>query len=301
MQQIKLGKSDLQLSAISLGTMSVRGGATKLNIDIIREAVDLGMTYFDTADLYERGLNEALVGRALQGVRSQVVLATKVGNQWNSDGTTWSWKASKPYILKTVESSLSRLKTDYIDLYQLHGGMIEDPIDEIIEAFELLQRAGKIRYYGLSSIRPNVIKAYAERSNITSVMMQYSLLDRRPESLFKTLSQQGISVIARGALAQGLLLDKPAQNYLQLRSSEVAHANRNVERLANKLGINKLTLILAYVLSNPVVATTVLGVRTLAQLHEVKESIVSFRKLTAEEKEILEQGLRALVYTDHLV
>ncbi|QBQ40844.1 aldo/keto reductase [Sphingobacterium psychroaquaticum] len=301
MQQIKLGKSDLQLSAISLGTMSVRGGATKLNIDIIREAVDLGMTYFDTADLYERGLNEALVGRALQGVRSQVVLATKVGNQWNSDGTTWSWKASKPYILKTVESSLSRLKTDYIDLYQLHGGMIEDPIDEIIEAFELLQRAGKIRYYGLSSIRPNVIKAYAERSNITSVMMQYSLLDRRPESLFKTLSQQGISVIARGALAQGLLLDKPAQNYLQLRSSEVAHANRNVERLANKLGINKLTLILAYVLSNPVVATAVLGVRTLAQLHEVKESIVSFRKLTAEEKEILEQGLRALVYTDHLV
>src|SRR6202034_3432729 len=96
--------------------------------------------------------------------------------------------------------------TDYIDLYQLHGGTIDDPIDETIEAFELLQQQGKIRYYGISSIRPNVISEYVQRSNIISVMMQYSLLDRRPEeSCLQLLQQNNIGVLARGSVAGGLL------------------------------------------------------------------------------------------------
>ena len=87
----------------------------------------------------------------------------------------------KNIFSSAVDQSLKRLQTDYIDLYQLHGGTIEDPIDEMIEAFETLKAAGKIRYYGISSIRPNVIREYVKRSSIVSVMMQYSLLDRRPE------------------------------------------------------------------------------------------------------------------------
>ncbi|BBP90484.1 hypothetical protein BsIDN1_41020 [Bacillus safensis] len=91
----------------------------------------------------------------------------------------------------------------------MHGGTIDDPIDETIEAFEELVEEGVIRYYGISSIRPNVIKEYAKKSNIVSVMMQYSLLDRRPEEWFSLLEEQSISVVARGPLAKGLLTEKP--------------------------------------------------------------------------------------------
>ena len=114
------------------------------------------LNYFDTADLYNDGENEQIIGSLLKSNRSKIVLATKVGNVRQADGST-KWDASKHHILMAVEASLKRLQTDYIDLYQLHGGMIEDNIDETIEAFELLKSQGKIRFYGISSIRPNVI------------------------------------------------------------------------------------------------------------------------------------------------
>lgn len=300
MQGTKLGRSALSVSPIGIGGMSLKGGATKLNAEILLNAVDAGITYFDTADLYERGMNEELVGHALRSVRDKVVIATKVGNQWRSDGTTWDWKASKPYIIKAVEASLSRLHTNCIDLYQLHGGTIDDPIDEIIEAFEELVKAGKIRYYGLSSIRPNVIKAYAEKSNIVSVMMQYSLLDRRGEDLFPMLKKKGIGVISRGALTQGLLIDKPLEKYLQLTSSEVGHAKRNVERIAQELGMSLSQVLLSYVLSQDVIDVAAVGVRTLAQLRDLREASRHVAQLSPEIIAELTRGLRRLHYTDHL-
>ena len=105
-------------------------------IRIIHHAIELGINYFDTADLYNQGLNETLAGKALQSKRKEIVLATKVGNQWRADGSGWDWNPHKEYIITAVEESLRRLRTDYIDLYQLHGGTMEDPIDEVIEAFE---------------------------------------------------------------------------------------------------------------------------------------------------------------------
>jgi len=300
MQLTKLGKSSLLVSPIGIGCMSMKGGPTKLNTDIIQEAVGSGINYFDTADLYERGMNEELLGQALRSVRDKVIIATKVGNQWRSDGTTWDWKASKPYIIKAVEASLSRLNSSYIDLYQLHGGTIEDPIDEIIEAFELLVKQGKIRYYGVSSIRPNVIREYAENSNIVSVMMQYNLLDRRPEDVFPLLRSKKIAVISRGALTQGLLIDKSMDKYLQLTSGEVGHAKRNIEKAAQELGISKSQVLLAYTLTQDVVDVAAIGVRTLAQLRDLKETIVKFQLLSTGTRSELERGVRKISYTDHL-
>ena len=178
MEYAKLGKSDLQVSRIGFGCMSL-GGNEKQNQTLIAKALELGINYFDTADLYEDGENETKLGKLLKLNRSKIILASKVGNQKLANGNI-IWNASKAYILKAVDASLNRLQTDYLDLYQLHGGMIEDHIDETIEAFELLKQQGKIRYYGISSIRPNVIREYVTKSNIVSVMMQYSLLDRRP-------------------------------------------------------------------------------------------------------------------------
>ena len=300
MELRNIGHSELKVAPIGLGTMSLKGGTTKQNVDVLHQAFDMGVNYFDTADLYERGMNEDMVGQALASMRNKVVLATKVGNQWRSDGSTWDWKASKSYIIKAVDASLARLNTNYIDLYQLHGGTIEDPIDEIIEAFEQLVEAGKIRYYGLSSIRPNVIRQYADKSNIVSVMMQYNLLDRRPEVVFPLLEKNKISVISRGALTQGLLIDKPVKDFLQLTSGEVGHAQRNVEKLASSLGVSKTHLLLAYALSQPVVDVAAVGVRTLAQLDELKDVVKHLRVLSKDQCEELESGIRQLTYNEHL-
>lgn len=137
-------------------------------LSLLDEAIDLGINYLDTADLYDFGTNEEIVGEAIKNRRQDLILATKGGNRFEKGKSGWDWDPSKAYIKEAVKQSLKRLQTDYIDLYQLHGGTIDDPIDETIEAFEELVEEGVIRYYGISSIRPNVIKEYA-KNRISSV------------------------------------------------------------------------------------------------------------------------------------
>lgn len=301
MRYNRLGKSDLVVSEIALGCMSLTGGPNKANQHVIQRAFDAGVNYFDTADLYEKGLNETMLGKAVHDFRKDIIVATKVGNKWRDDGTGHDWKASKGYIIKEVEGSLLRLQTDYIDLYQLHGGMIEDPIDEIIEAFETLVKMGKVRYYGISSIRPNVFLKYAHDSLITSNMMQYSLLDRRPEAYFPEFRQANVSVVTRGTLAQGLLLDKQPKDYLQYTSGEVHAAQRAVHAFAEAHGLSPMAVPLSYVLSQDVVASAVTGVRSQAQLDELLAAIAELRTLNTEEQKKLGTQLRSIQYTDHLV
>ena len=157
MEYRQLGNSSLRISAVAFGCMSLPKEEKEAG-HLLHEALDRGINFFDTADLYDKGENEVLVGKALSAKRGEVILATKVGNAWREDGSGWDWNPQKDYIIKAVEGSLRRLRTDYIDLYQLHGGTMEDPIDDTIEAFEQLKREGKIRYYGISSVRPNVIR-----------------------------------------------------------------------------------------------------------------------------------------------
>ena len=190
-----------------------------------------------------------------------MILATKVGNVWDNNGKTWHWNPSKKYILTAVDHSLKRLRTDFIDLYQLHGGTIEDPIDETIDAFETLVNSGKIRHYGLSSIRPNVIRAYVEKSNIISVMVQYSLLDRRSEDqILPLLKSHDVGVQARGVLAKGLLMGKPPCPYLN-RSKE------NINLLQKKMLKKNIPYApTGFVLANKAIKTAVIGLRTELQL-----------------------------------
>lgn len=300
MEQRKLGNSSLMISEIGLGCMSLKSNQPKQSRDIIQKAFDSGITFFDTADLYDKGQNEIVVGESTHSFRKQIVLASKVGNSWRADGSGWDWKASKDYILRAVEGSLSRLKTDYIDLYQLHGGTIDDPIDEIIEAFELLKVQGKIRAYGLSSIRPNVIKTFLSKSDMTSVMMQYSLLDRRPEEeISNLLKQSGVNMVVRGALGKGVLINKPVEPFLQYSSGEIVHIVRNLANLSKRIGKDNMTLALSYVLSNPAVATTVVGISTKLQLDELIKIKDQLIKLSDSDKQVLLEGVRSLYYTEH--
>ncbi|WP_215223519.1 aldo/keto reductase [Echinicola shivajiensis] len=274
MKYHQLGKSSIKVSEVSFGCMSLRGRKAD-DMALIREAFDQGINYFDTADLYDAGENEKLVGEALKGIRNEIVLATKVGNELRPDGSGWDWNPRKSYILKAVEKSLQSLQTDYIDLYQLHGGTIEDPIDETIEAFEQLKKEGKIREYGISSIRPNVIRAYLEKSSMVSVMMQYSLLDRRPEEeCLELLAKNDISVLVRGAYAKGLLLDKPVKPYLNWSEKEVGNIRGKLDELSSGL-VEKTELILKYLLTQPAVISIVSGIRTKEQLHETLKALNS--------------------------
>jgi aryl-alcohol dehydrogenase-like predicted oxidoreductase len=265
---------------------------------LIDSAVDKGINYFDTADLYDKGINEINIGKALKLKRDKVIIASKAGNQWRSDGSGWDWNPKKEYILKVAEQALKRLQTDYIDLYQLHGGTINDPIDETIEAFELLKQQGKIRYYGISSIRPNVIREYIKRSDIISVMMQYSLLDRRPEeSCLQLLYDNNIGVLSRGSVAGGLLVNKEPKSYLNYNAEEVAKAAAAIKKVSSQKRNSAQTAI-QFVLQNAAITSAVVGIRTIDQLNDAVNAL-NEPWLNEDEMKILRETIPLNYYSGH--
>lgn len=298
MKYRRLLKASTSISEISFGCMSLEQDQNLANT-LIHKACDFGVNYFDTADLYGAGNNESILGNALQGKRAEIMIATKVGNQLNPNGKGWRWNPSKTYILEAVEKSLKRLKTDYIDLYQLHGGTIEDPIVEVIEAFEILKQQGKIKQYGISSIRPNVIAEYAKQSDIVSVMLQYSILDRRSEEkVLPQLTQHGIGAFARGTLAKGITLKDSSTDYLNydLKYIDILKDKINVFSIEERTHIQTL---LRWVLHNDKVTSAVVGIRTEGQLDEIIGTIDSPR-LDNETYDLLSNVLERNHYTQHL-
>ena len=325
MQRKKLGKSALQPTIIGLGCMSFH--TLETGRPVIEKALDLGINYFDTADLYDKGENERIVGTVLKPRRKDVIIATKVGNQWRNDGSSWDWNPGKDYIKTAVHDSLRRLQTDYIDLYQLHGGTIDDPTDETIEAFEELLKPGHIRHYGISSIRPNTIRRWTASSNLVSVMTQYSLLDTRPEEF--TLGHiQGheVGVVVRGAVAGGLLAGKPPKEYLAHKSDTVSQVvRRQKELLQVAKGFEDLweniarhdqpkggsekgnhtpepntlgQIALAYVLQHPAVTTIALGAGQPQQL-DIVRGLEDLLPLDPAVYQKLKAAAPSIFYTDH--
>lgn len=288
-------KNGFKVSAISFGCMSLKAD----NDALIAKAIDNGINLFDTADLYDKGDNEILLGKALKGKRNDVLISTKVGNKWRPDGTGWDWTPRKEYILTAIDDSLRRLGTDHIDLYLLHGGTVEDPIDEVVEAFERLKDSGKIRSYGLSSIRPNVIKEFIKRSDITAVMTQYSLLDRRPEEeTLELLRDKNIGVLSRGALASGLLAGKPAKPYLGLEEEQIkAIQDGLLQRLPE--GYTSGETALRYVIDRKAVTSAVVGIRTENQLDEALRAAMQ-SPLTPQQREELQGIWEGNRYTEYI-
>ncbi|MGE6258914.1 aldo/keto reductase [Heyndrickxia sporothermodurans] len=303
MEKNQLGTSDLFVSKLGLGCMSLGTDENKAK-DIIKAAIDEGINYLDTADLYDFGMNEEIVGKSVKSIRDQVIIATKVGNRWNNNQTSWTWDPSKAYVKEAVKSSLKRLQTDYIDLYQLHGGTLEDQIDETIEAFEELKNEGLIRYYGISSIRPNVIRNYVEKSNIVSVMLQYSLLDRRSEeSILSLLRENHISAVTRGPIAKGILSENalnkiPKEGYLDYSYDELLELINNIKRKLIKNDRTMTEVSLQYNLANHTVASVIAGASTI---HQVKENVeaIQGKPLTKEEYILLKEWSKQNFYTAH--
>ncbi|SMQ82642.1 Predicted oxidoreductase [Bacillus sp. OV166] len=302
MKKRRLGNSDLYVSELGLGCMSI-GTEEKTARKIIEASLEEGINYFDTADLYDFGENEKIVGTALKEVRENVIIATKVGNRWSQDQKGWSWDPSKSYIKEEVKQSLNRLGTDYIDLYQLHGGTINDPIDETIEAFEELKAEGYIRYYGISSIRPNVIREYVKKASIVSVMMQYSILDRRPEEeALPLLEEHGLSVVTRGPLAKGLLSDKMLEKVTEkgYQDYSLTELNDVLPLLKEKVAATRsfTEIALQYNLAHPVVASVVAGASSPEQIRSNAKAVRS-QPLSEEEVSVIRELTKAGIYKEH--
>ncbi|MCE7053526.1 aldo/keto reductase [Algoriphagus sp. AGSA1] len=265
MKKRRLPALNEDISPVGLGCMSLKGQLQE-DKNIIDTALSGGINLLDTADLYQKGLNEEVVGAAIRHKRKDVFLATKVGNQWREDGSGWDWNPRKSYILKAVEASLKRLQTDYIDLYQLHGGTLEDPWEETLEAFDLLKSQGKIRAFGISSIRPNVIRKVLGMSEPATIMMQYSPLDRRPEeTVFPMIAESDTRVLVRGAFAKGLLINKSEEPFLDYSAAEV----KEIRELITESSLLPEAFLIRVGLLQPAVGSLVIGASSVEQVEKL--------------------------------
>ena len=221
MQKRKLGSSGLEVSALGLGCMGMSFGLgqpvdPKDGIALIRAAVERGVTFFDTAEVYGPFTNEELVGEALAPVREQVVIATKFGFNIDADGTqhqTSPLNSRPEHIKEVAEASLKRLKTDYIDLFYQHRVDPGVQIEDVAGALKELIQEGKVRHFGLSEAGVGVIRRAHAVQPVTALQSEYSLWWREPEAeIIPTLEELGIGFVPFSPLGKGFLTGKIDEN-----------------------------------------------------------------------------------------
>lgn len=211
MKKRKLGSSGLEVSAIGLGCMGMNFGYGPAQdkpemIKLIREAVERGITFFDSAELYGPFTNEELVGEAIAPVRDQVVIATKFGFEWDENGKFVGINSRPEQIRKAVEGSLKRLKTDVIDLYYQHRVDPAVPIEDVAGAVKDLIQAGKVKYFGLSEAGVTNIRKAHQVQPVAVLQNEYSLWWREPENeILPVLAELGIGFVPFGPLGHGYL------------------------------------------------------------------------------------------------
>lgn len=287
-----LGTTGVKVSPLTLGAMmfGAWGNTDHDNcVRIIHRALDAGINVIDTADVYARGESEEIVGKALKSRRDDVVLATKFHGAMDDDDPNQSG-SSRRWIIREVESSLRRLRTDHIDLYQVHRPRPEIDIDETLGALTDLVRQGKIRYFGTSTFLPSqIVEAQwvaekRQRERPVSEQPPYSILAREVErDVLPTAQKYGIGVLPWSPLAGGWLSGRyrrgeeaPTSSRIQRQparhdptSPENAtklEAVYQLTDLADQAGLSLIHLALAFVLEHPAVSSAIIGPRTMEQL-----------------------------------
>ncbi|QRK13045.1 aldo/keto reductase [Archangium violaceum] len=210
MEQRALGKQGLKVSAQGLGCMGMSefygSGDEKESISVIHRALELGVNFLDTADMYGPFTNEKLVGKAIAGRRDEVVLATKFGNVRGEDGSFLGISGKPDYVRKACDASLMRLGVDHIDLYYQHRVDPSVPIEDTVGAMAELVKQGKVRYLGLSEAAPDTIRRAHAVHPISALQTEYSLWSREPEDeLLPTVRELGIGFVAYSPLGRGFL------------------------------------------------------------------------------------------------
>jgi aryl-alcohol dehydrogenase-like predicted oxidoreductase len=245
MNMRSLGKQGLRVSAMGLGCMGMSEfyGATNEpdGIATIHRALDLGVTFLDTADMYGPFTNEKLVGKAVRGRRDGVTVATKFGNMRGDDGAYLGVNGRPEYVRKACEGSLQRLGVDVIDLYYQHRVDPKTPIEDTVGAMADLVREGKVRFLGLSEAAPNTVRRAHAVYPISALQTEYSLWTRDPEDeVLKTVRELGIGFVAYSPLGRGFLsgrfksVDDFAPDDWRRRSPRFQGANfqRNLDLVA---------------------------------------------------------------------
>ena len=295
-------KSGIEISELGLGCMSL-GTDYKKAQPIIESAIDNGITYFDTADIYDQGVNEEIVGKALKKYqnRDDIVIGTKVGNRLTDDGHM-TWDPSKKHIKESVKGSLKRLGLNHLDLYQLHGGTINDPLDETISAFDELKQEGYIRAYGISSIRPNVIDYYLKNSQIETLMSQFNLIDNRPESLINDVHDKQVKILARGPVFKGLLTSKSVDvidekfknGVLDYTQDELGSTIASIKELESNL----TALSFKYLTSHHAMGSIIVGASSVEQLEENVRNY--YKEISLDQIKSARNRVKDIEYTQHL-
>jgi aryl-alcohol dehydrogenase-like predicted oxidoreductase len=302
MEYRRLGNSGLKVSEIGLGgNVFGKWADEQTSIAVINHALDLGINYIDTADMYGQGLSEELIGKAVKNKRSQFIIATKFGYPMG-DGPNQSG-ASRYYIMKAADASLRRLQSDYIDLYQVHLPDPTTPIEETLRALDALVRTGKVRYIGCSNFAAwQLCEALwlSKVNNLHSfvtVQPRYNLLERQIETeLVPCCQAYDIGVIPWGPLVGGFLTGKyrkgqeaPSGTRLSqpypLYNNIFTEANWNklakLEAFAIECGHNMGELAIAWLLAKPWISTVIAGARKTEQVSA--NATAAKWKLTAEE------------------
>ena len=287
MEYRRLGKSGLKVSEIGLGGNNF-GGRTddQTSIHIINHAIEMGINFIDTADVYAQGQSEELLGEAVKGKRSQVVIATKFGHPESVDPK--EQRGSCNYVMKAVEASLRRLNTDYIDLYYIHFPDPETPIEETLRALNDLVSTGKVRYIGCSNFAAWQLcealwtSKFNNLESFITVQSKYNLLDRSIErDLVPCCQSYGIGVVPWGPLAAGFLTGKyhrgqeiPAgvrlANPHPVDADIINDANfdklAKLDTFAKRRGHTVTELAIAWLLSRPWLGSVIAGATNIEQL-----------------------------------
>lgn len=257
MEYIKLKNSDLEVSRLCMGGCPMGGygwGETNKSelTDAIHSALDCGINFFDTADTYGLGESERILAEGLGTHRKDVAIETKFGVRFSKEGTTFD--NSPSYIREALEGSLSRLKTDYIDVYTIHYRDYKTPIEEVVECLQDLKREGKIRYFGLSNIRPEETEsAIAEllpfKGDFVCCQDEFSLACRKYEkSLLEIQNKMDVTPMTWGSLGQGILTGKYTKDCsfgADDRRSRDIYVNFHGAKLAKNLEIVECLRVMA--------------------------------------------------------
>src|SRR5712692_588439 len=292
MQYRELGNSDLKVSAIGLGCMSMSGTYGKSDdaesIDVIHHALDLGINFLDSSDMYGWGHNEELLGRALKGRRDQAVLSTKFGQVQSADGKGNLVDGSPAYIRRACDASLKRLGVDVIDLYYQHRVDPKVPIEDTVGAMSRLVEQGKVRYLGLSEAAPATIRRAQAVHPISAVQSEYSLLYRQPaEDTIVACRELGISFIAYSPLGRGLLSarikqagdmpeDDRRRQHPRFQDGNLEHnlgLVRRIEEIAREKGATPSQLALAWLLAQGEDILPIPGTKRRSYLEENVEAL----------------------------
>lgn len=303
-----LGKSGIEVTKLGLGLWAIGGDEwgeveDRESLDLISAALDMGINFFDTADVYGMGHSEELLGRAMKGRRDQFIVATKIGWVGFDGGKGVSAYDTVDKLIAGVETNLRRLDTDYVDLIQSHIDFREPNMEVFIEGFQKLQAQGKVRAYGVSTSDYSYLQAFNADNQASTLQIDYSILNRTPEAeIFPYTLENDLGVLVRGPLAMGILTGKfTAETTFgegDFRQSWIEDEEKHQTFLDDLAKVEKLKaladgrtlaqLAIQFVMAHPAVTVAIPGAKRVSQLEEnLKAALLP--DLTAEELQLIDQ------------